>query len=315
MSNINMIPLPWRNYILQLPVLTETVQWELLRKWGLSEVWRITMRDGTTWIAKKSSGSMVAELPIYQEVLSPLHAPRPQLHSYWLGAAEYFFILEDVGFDTLEQQPWTEHFLESARVLARLRCAALVQLQQADTSHFEQYCISADYYIQALDYLLRSGELEMEKKEVLRTVQSWLPDQLHDLYNQLPLTLCHNDYHVKNLVISDDTIVPVDWAMAYLSPYLGDLYSLVHAAAFRKVETQLMLQAYEAEVRHWAEEYPIVQPMLSRPLEWQIALGAVCILITSIRWTLTEAMYELPETRKWIPAMIRNIDQYAQKIS
>ncbi|GCE09039.1 aminoglycoside phosphotransferase family protein [Dictyobacter aurantiacus] len=315
MSNINMIPLPWRNYILQLPMLAETVQWKLLRKWGLSEVWRITMRNGTTWIAKKSSGSMAVELPIYQEVLLPLHAPRPQLHSYWLGASEHLFILEDVGFDTLEQQPQTEHFLESARVLARLRCAALVQLQHENASNFEQYRISADYYLQALDYLLQCGELETEKKAVLQAVKCWLPDQLHDLYSQLPLTLCHNDYHVKNLVISDDTVVPVDWAMAYLSPYLGDLYSLVHAAAFRKVETQLMLQAYEAEVRHWAATYPDVGLMLSRPLEWQIALGAVCILITSIRWTLTEAMYELPETKKWIPAMIRNIDHYAQKIS
>ncbi|GCE23467.1 aminoglycoside phosphotransferase family protein [Dictyobacter kobayashii] len=315
MQNISMIPLPWRNYILQLPVLAETVQWELLRKWGLSEVWRMTTRNGATWIAKRSRGSMAGELPIYQDVLLPLHAPRPQLHSYWLGASDQLFILEDVGLNTLEQQPLTDHFLEAARVLARLRCAALVQLQGMDAKLLEHYCMPADYYLQALDYLLQHEELEESKKVVLLTVKRWLPDKLQELYTQLPLTLCHNDYHVKNLVISDDTIVPVDWAMAYLSPYLGDLYSLVHGAAFRKIETRLMLDAYETEVKRWAATYPSVGLMLSRPLDWQIALGAVCILITSIRWTLTEAMYELPESKKWIPAMIRNIDQYAQAMS
>ncbi|GER89555.1 hypothetical protein KDW_37170 [Dictyobacter vulcani] len=311
MQNIHTIPLPWRRYSWQLPLVAETVHWDLLRQWGLSEVWRMTTRMGETWIAKRSHGSMAIELPLYQEVLGPLHAPRPQLHSYWQAEAEQLFILEDVGLETLEQQPGTAHFLEAARVLARLRCASLVQLQKIPPALAEQYGVTADYYIQALDYLLQHEELDTEKKAILTSVSAWLPAQLQALYTDLPAVLCHNDYHVKNLIISDDTLVPVDWAMAYISPYLGDMYSLVHAGAFRKVAPDQIIAAYESEVRHWSRTYDCIQPMLSRSLDWQIALGAVCILITSIRWTLAEAMYVLPESKKWIPAMIRNIEQYA----
>ncbi|GCE31095.1 hypothetical protein KDA_65790 [Dictyobacter alpinus] len=313
MQNINTIPLPWRNYSWQLPVLAETVRWDLLRQWGLSEVWRMTTRYGETWIAKRSRGSMAIELPLYQDVLVPLHAPRPQLHSYWQAEAEQLFILEDVGLDTLEQQPQTEHFQEAARVLARLRCASLVQLQTAHIVLSDQYTVTLDYYIEALDFLLQHEGLDSTQKAVLSAVAQWFPEQLQELYANLPAVLCHNDYHVKNLVISDDTVVPVDWAMAYISPYLGDMYSLVHAGTFRKVEANVIIQAYETEVKRWACTYDCIRPMLSRPIDWQIAIGAVCILITSIRWILSEAMYVLPESKKWIPAMIRNIEQYPPK--
>lgn len=312
MQTLTTIPLPWREYIQRLPLGAETTHWELLRKWGLSEVWRVTATDGHSWIAKRSTGSMARELAIYREVLHPLQVPRPRLHSYWQTSSEQFFILEDVGPATLEQQPQLEHFQESARVLARVRCGSCIQLQEITVP--EHFRVTPDFYLQALDYLLQHDVLDDARKAVLASVAAWLPERLQELYAHIPATLCHNDYHVKNLVLRDTTVIPIDWAMAYISPYLGDMYSLLHGATFRKISTDALLEAYTDEMQIWSERHACVRALMSLPLGEQLALGAVCILITSIRWTLLEAIYELPESKKWIPAMMRNIEQYARQL-
>lgn len=312
MQTITTIPLPWREYMQQLPLGAETTHWELLRKWGLSEVWRVTVADGHSWIAKRSTGSMARELAIYREVLHPLQVPRPELHSYWQTSSEQFFILEDVGPVTLEQQPRLEHFQEAARVLARVRSLSCIQLQEGAVP--EHFMVTPDFYLQALDYLLQHDTLDEARKAVLTSVARWLPERLQDLYTHVPSTLCHNDYHVKNLVLHDTAVVPIDWAMAYISPYLGDMYSLLHGATFRKIGTDALLEAYTDEMQLWAAHHECVRALMSLPLEEQLALGAVCILITSIRWTLLEAIYELPESKKWIPAMIRNIEYYTRQL-
>jgi thiamine kinase-like enzyme len=312
MQTLTTIPLPWREYIQRLPLGAETTHWDLLRKWGLSEVWRVTAADGQSWIAKRSTGSMARELDVYREVLQPLGVPRPELHSYWQTSSEQFFILEDVGPNTLEKQPQLQHFQEAARVLARVRCVSCVQMQT--TAVPEHFKVSSDFYLQALDYLLQHDALDASRKAVLAAVARWLPGRLQDLYAHVPATLCHNDYHVKNLVVRNTIVVPIDWAMAYISPYLGDMYSLLHGATFRKIRTDPLLEAYTVEMQIWAARHECVRSLMSLPLNEQLALGAVCILITSIRWTLLEAIYELPESKKWIPAMIRNIDYYARQL-
>lgn len=312
MQTLTTIPLPWREYIQRLPLAAETTHWELLRKWGLSEVWRMTTSDGRSWIAKRSTGSMARELAIYREVLQPLQVTCPALHSFWQTSSEQFFIMEDVGPTTLEKQPQIERFQEAARVLARLRCNSCVQLQTITVP--ERFHVTPDFYLQALDYLLQHDALDDLRKAVLTSVMRWLPERLKHLYAHVPSTLCHNDYHVKNLVLQDTTVVPIDWAMSYISPYLGDMYSLIHGAAFRKMGTDVLIEAYTDEMQSWAARHECVNSLMSLPLEEQIALGAICILITSIRWTLLEAMYELPESKKWIPAMIRNIEHYARQL-
>jgi thiamine kinase-like enzyme len=255
---------------------------------------------------------MARELAIYREVLQPLQVTCPELHSFWQTSSEQFFLLEDVGLTTLEKQPQLERFQESARVLARLRCNACVQLQTITVP--EHFRVTPDFYLQALDYLLQHDALDDARKAVLASVMRWLPERLEHLYEHVPATLCHNDYHVKNLVLRDQTVVPIDWAMSYVSPYLGDMYSLLHGAAFRKIGTDRLIEAYTDEMQIGAARHECVRALMSLPLEEQIALGAVCILITSIRWTLLEAMYELPESKKWIPAMIRNIEYYARQL-
>ncbi|GCF06909.1 hypothetical protein KDI_04730 [Dictyobacter arantiisoli] len=257
----------------------------------------------------------MGELGIYRELLQPLDIPRPALHSYWQTPAENLFILEDVGPYTLDQQPSLSHFVTAARLLAYVRCSALIRLQAGVLQPPAQLVIQPSYYVEALEYLLHCAELDAEKKALLAPIAGWLPAQLQDLYAEIPMTLCHNDYHVKNLVLREDIMTPIDWAMAYFSPYLGDLFSLLHAAAARKVDTQLLTAAYEDELRVWGHDYACVHVLGERPITWQVALGAVCILLTSIRWTLTEARYMLPETQQWIPAMIRNIIYYANTLA
>ena len=312
MQTFTTIPLSWRTHIQQLPPGAETTHWELLRKWGLSEVWRVTAADGQSWIAKRSTGSMARELSVYRELLQPLRVPRPALQAYWQTSSEQFFLLEDVGPTTLEKQPHIEPFQEAARVLARVRCVSCVQLQE--TSVPAHFMVTQDFYLQALDYLLQHDALQDAQKTVLAAVARWLPERLQHLYAHVPATLCHNDYHVKNLVLRNTTVIPIDWAMAYVSPYLGDIYSLMHGAAFRKIEAHPLFEAYTAEMQLWADRYACVRALMSLPLDEQLALGAVCILITSIRWTLLEAIYELPESKKWIPTMIRNIESYAHQL-
>jgi hypothetical protein len=319
------IPVSWVESVPHLPLLADVVRWELLRKWGLSEVWRVTLRSGEVWIAKRAHGSMARELAIYRELLAPLAVNHPHLHSAWQTATACFLVLEDVGPLTLEMQPGPENFIMAAHELARLRCTSTHHLLEKCCAIPDHYSISADHFLTALDTLLTHPQLAEEQKQILREVAVWLPEQLHVLYTQLPPTLSHNDYHVKNLVLapaSTDTlsvqqaagIVPVDWAMAFICPYHGDLYSLLRNAGARNVSCSLVLSAYEDELYHLAEYDACARHLLARPLSWQQALGGVCILITSIEWILREAYRELPESVAWIPRMLISMEKCADLV-
>jgi Phosphotransferase enzyme family len=313
MNNMTNPPTTWLSSLEKLPLLAEVVGWEALREWGLSDVWRITTREGKTWIAKHSRGSMAVELAIYHEVLSPLNIIRPALHSYYQTETENFFILEDLGCYTLEMRPQTEFFMEAARVLAQFRCSAAQQLVESQMTIPAKYFTPAEYYVHALESVLQQDRLDRAQKQILTNVATWLPEQLSILYRDLPFTLCHNDYHVKNLVIRGDSVVPVDWAMAYISPFMGDFYALLRGAIVRKIDRSLIINAYEDELQRHAA-LPCVRQLQSQPLEWQIALGGVCILITSMHWIFREAMYELPESIEWIPRLLKSIEKCVQQL-
>lgn len=342
------LPAGWETSIPHLPLLAEARAWEPLRKWGLSEVWRVTLHSGRTCIAKRTNGSMLKEYAIYRELLIPLGISRPRLLSGWQTETVSYFLLEDVGHTTLEQQPESRLFMLAARQLARIRCSTTHQLQEQHTTVPANYYTTADHFLQALNYLQAHPAITPEYHQILNTTAKWLPAQLTTLYSELPATLCHNDYHVKNLVLNttsttqpqltattsfaqntsttDNTtstantatmetkIITIDWAMASISPYHGDLYSLLRNAAARNVSCQEVLAAYEHELHLLAQQDPCAQHLLARPLKWQHAMGGICILLTSIEWILREAYKELPESTAWIPKMFASMQKCTTQI-
>src|SRR5258707_8731739 len=154
MNDHYQIPPAWLLLLRQFPLLLEVSDWQLLRKWSLSEVWRITTQAGKTWIAKGASGSQASELEIYLHVLAPLQIKQPALHSFVETEHGHFFILEDLGGDTLEQQPQPALFLEAAKALARVRATATRHLYSSLPPISPKYVISPPQHLNDLAFLL-----------------------------------------------------------------------------------------------------------------------------------------------------------------
>lgn len=52
------------------PILNQVTKWELIRKWSLSEVWRVQVNNGESYILKKVGISMLEKL-IYMRISYP----------------------------------------------------------------------------------------------------------------------------------------------------------------------------------------------------------------------------------------------------
>jgi hypothetical protein len=108
----------------ELPVLDEVENWQLLRKWALSEVYRAAMRSGDTRIIKWGGEDMAREAAVYSTLLAPLGIRTPIVYAYAHNSDSGLLVMEDVGYYNLEQKPEREYFLEAARELARFRNVA-----------------------------------------------------------------------------------------------------------------------------------------------------------------------------------------------
>jgi thiamine kinase-like enzyme len=136
--------------------------------------------------------------------------------------------------------------------------------------------------------------LSPEHQLTLRDALEILPTHLNRLYKELPVTLTHNDYNPKNLMVVDGTIRPIDWSNAYLSPHMGDLYCLLREGEQAGVESAPIIEAYQSVAR-------------DRDLEWQISLGGLCWLIHGLRWVTEEGIHTVPGTASWVAPMMVEI--------
>ncbi|MGG4346594.1 phosphotransferase [Paenibacillus lautus] len=172
---------------------------------------------------------MAKETEVYQKLVHPLQIKAPEIFESVQLNDSGVMVMEDAGEKNLEQQPQPPHFLEASRELAILRVKATANLESlVPKKVIDSYLVLKEDFLVLLDDLLKSDKLSESK--VLLKLKKVLPLHLERLYQKIPTSIIHHDYHAKNLLIQNNGIMPIDWSLAYLSPHLGDLYCLVNGA-------------------------------------------------------------------------------------
>jgi hypothetical protein len=293
-----MIPERLAAYREAFPVLEEVTEWQLLRKWSLSEVYRTTMASAATRILKWGGSEMAKEAAIYKTLLEPLHIRAPHIYGYYEDNRGCLMIMEDAGPYDLEKQPDAVHFTEAARELARLRTTAAAYLSQSAVPPdvMKTYTVTATYFLRQLEDLIRADECNL----VLQKAKALFPEDVVQLYREVPLTLVHHDYHAKNLLVQGEHILPIDWSNAYLSPHLGDLYCLMtEARSYAGMSGRNIWDAYVSETG--------TDPSDLNRLAWQVNIGGICWLIRTLRWLVYGGTRNIPGSEEWIPDLLADL--------
>ncbi|MNZ83432.1 serine/threonine protein kinase [compost metagenome] len=298
-----MIPTCFSDYYSMIPLLNEVTEWSLLRKWALSEVYRVKLATGETRIIKWGGSEMAGEAGIYRDLVHPLQLNAPQIFEFVQLKDSGVMIMEDAGEKNLEQQPHPAHFLEASRELARLRVSATANLEKMLSKKvIDTYSVSMENFLELLDDLLKSKKLA--ETEVLLKLKKVLPRHLERLYQMVPTSIVHHDYHAKNLLIQDNGIMPIDWSISYLSPHLGDLYCLItEAHAWSNLSREEMVSAY-LEVTDLQIDH----------LNWQLQIGGLCWLIKTLHWLVYGGTDIIPGSETWIPNLLKDVESLYQEI-
>ncbi len=297
-----MIPICFSAHCTMIPLLNEVSEWSLLRKWALSEVYRVKLKTGESRIIKWGGSEMAGEAEIYQKLVHPLQIKAPHIFEFIQLKDSGVMIMEDAGKRNLEQQPEPEYFLEASRELARFRVRATANLRMLPRKTIEAYSVQMSGFLQLLDDLLKSNTLE--KSRVLLKVEKVLPRHLEKLYQIVPTSLVHHDYHAKNLLIQENSIMPIDWSTAYLSPHLGDLYCLItEAHTSSNLSKEDILSAY-LEVTNLHIDY----------LNWQVRIGGLCWLIKTLRWLVYGGIEIIPGSEAWISDLLNDVENLCEEL-
>lgn len=298
-----MIPTCFSAYCTTIPMLNEVAEWSLLRKWALSEVYRVKLNSGESRIIKWGGSEMAGEAAIYQNLVYPLQIKAPKIFEFIQLKDSGVMVMEDAGEKNMEQQPQPEYFLEASRELARLRVNATANLERMiPRKIMDTYSVSRGDFLQLFDDLLKSKKLAENK--VLLKVKKVLPHHLEKLYQMVSSSLVHHDYHAKNLLIQDNGIMPIDWSIAYLSPHLGDLYCLItEALAFSNLSREDIISAFLD-----------VTDLHMDDLNWQVRIGGLCWLIKTLRWLVYGGTVIIPESEAWIPDLLNDVDNLYQEL-
>jgi aminoglycoside/choline kinase family phosphotransferase len=110
--------------------------------------------------------------------------------------------------------------------------ASLVPLQKILTLKFADYPWTMPAFtVEKLSYEIQNtlnffvGILQGKEKEKERLFKLWMP--LLKKISQLPVVLCHRDYHSKNLMCVDNELAVIDFQDSMLGPIQYDLCSLL----------------------------------------------------------------------------------------
>ena len=300
----------WLKHFADLKILKKVAKFEYLRRWSLSEVVRLTFMDGNTIIAKVGRDTMSNELAIYNDLLIPFHLEVPTIYESYQDESVNIILMEDLGIKTVETEPKTYHFYEAARRLARIRLAAsqYIKMNKGTGAFSKRYFVTQAQYLEDLDYLIR--RLALQRSDwglLLRRAKQILPGRLEKLYREYPVTLAHNDYHCKNLIIKGQQIVPIDWSNAYLSPHLGDLYCIIEEAKDYNVRRNNIVRTYRSEM----EKNRMTN---CKAYEWQIQIGGLCWEIRSLRWVLEFGISAIAEAKEWTPNFLSGIQTLCNQL-
>ena len=116
------------------------------------------------------------------------------------------------------------------------------------------------------------ADLDPLQRGVLVRVREALPRHVERLYDTGRMTITHNDFNAKNLIVTAQGVRAIDWSHAALTPHLGDLSCLLRDAT-----------------QHGVAESDVVGPYLARdPVTasaWHIPMGGLCWLIRGLHWT------------------------------
>ncbi|MGU3473659.1 phosphotransferase [Paenibacillus sp. D51F] len=300
-----MIPIrfkPFRSALL----IREAIGWTLLRQWALSEVYRTTLPSGETRIIKWGGKEMAAEHAVYRDLVVPLRLKSPRIFGSFETEDSVTIVMEDVGKGNLELDPASAAFLEAARELARIRRVATANLDMAIPTKIRvSHSLYAADFLHHLERLAASPQLAGSATIV--KMQGLLPAQLERLYRTVPMTIAHHDYRAKNLIVREDgSILPVDWALACLSPDLSDLYGLAQdAREHAGVDREQILSAYRE----------IEDDMTAGELDWQVAIGGLCWLVKTLSWMVDGGTEAIPGSDAWIPGMLEEAAKLLNELS
>ncbi|MBN3522584.1 phosphotransferase [Paenibacillus apiarius] len=305
------IPDRWLERAGHFPLVEQAQHWELLRQWSLSGVYRVTLLSGATVIAKWSGGKMKGEPDLYNDVLAPLHIERPCIYASYEDETGCYMMMEDAGADTLESKPSADAFLQAARQLAVIHRTASSFLKDGALAEdvFQRYYKGKDMFLGDLAFVMIHPFFTESQRQVLNRLATLFPAHLERLYSEYPVTLVHNDYFPKNIIVVEQQqgVRVIDWTNSYLSPHVGDLYGLSEEAAAYGASRERMLQAY-AEASGLCGNAALT-------LDWLVRVGGVCWFIHTIRWILEYGRHVISGSEAWIGDMMLDLERLADSMS
>ena len=269
-----------------------------LREWSLSQVFRLTLDDeGRTLIAKRGIPTKgPTELEIYRECLIPLAIDAPTVFASYASDSEYIMLMEDLRGTDLEQQPSKPAFLNAARKLADIRASA-DRIGKIRDSDLQRHLLTKDQLLLDFDYVTEHAG--SEHRDTLGGHINSFSRHLDRLYQELPLTLNHNDYHAKNLLHVSGRIVPVDWANARISPHLGDLYCLINEGKDQHISRETLIGAYRSGLKDRGLQEEVT--------DWHLDMGGLCWSVHCLQWILEFGLDAIPISRTWVPDFLTEI--------
>ena len=298
---------PWLDVLADALNPAKIVNIDALREWSLSQVIRLTLDDDRTLIAKRGIPTKgPTELEIYQECLIPLEIDAPTIFEGHRGASEYILLMEDLRGIDLEQRSSTSHFLDAARKLADIR-ASSDRIGEISASVLQKHLLTKDQLLLDFDYVLENAcSAHREMVNVLRETAMSVSSHVDRLYQELPLTVNHNDYHCKNLIDVGERIVPVDWANARVSPHAGDLFCLIEEAKDHHVPRAAVVGAYRNALQDLGVQADVT--------DWHIDMGSLCWSVHGLQWILEFGLNAIPVSREWVPDFLMDICTTASRL-
>ena len=251
----------------------EALHGELLRRWGSSEVWRLSYGPHSV-IAKRGTDGEAGEALAYERFVVPLGLPAPSLIHQFRDSDAGVLVLADVGRVNLEQEPSAEGFLAGAELVATIRSRS----EGASEFPPERVKELADQVGPRLTFDLEP-----------------LVDALAGL--QLPAAVVHGDFVPKNLVSDGTRWTAVDWGAAYRAPHLSDLYTLIRDAVALGYDREPIVAAYI--------DASGADPLL---VERQLLVGGACFCLRALAFVITEGLRTIPDSKHWVDPLLAELE-------
>jgi hypothetical protein len=254
---------------------------EVLRRWGSSEVWRLSYGLRSV-IVKRGSDAQSTEGTAYERIVRPLRLPAPELFDLVRLDGAVLLVLADVGRVTLEQEPSLDGYLAATELLARIRA-----VEVAGDSEF-----GPD---RAPELAARVASRASEGFE--RKVEQRLRPALTELHRTVRPRVVHGDYVGKNLVTDGTRWTAIDWPLTYLAPQLPDLYTLIREAVAFGHDRDLLVTRYCAAAGADREL-----------VERQVLIGGCGFSLRALAWVIEEGVHTVPSSKDWIDPLLEELD-------